>query len=145
MVDFLEGDPLPQIEACLHQYSVVVVTDDSLAYDDLISLGRQCRAKNVGIIHSQSLGVYARIVVDLGAQFPVLDKDGETPSEVNIESISAEGVVHLFKNQNHNIQDGDTVIFQEIVEDESSLKSLNDVEFVVQRVTRTSFEIGDTR
>lgn len=66
IVDFIEGDPLPQIETCLSQYTVVVVTDDSLGYIDLVSLGRLCRAKNVGIILSQTSGVYARIALDLG-------------------------------------------------------------------------------
>lgn len=50
MVDFLESDVLTQVEACLIQYTVVVVTDDVLGYNDLITLGRLCRAKNVAIL-----------------------------------------------------------------------------------------------
>ena len=89
--------------------------------------------------------MFGRIALDLGDEFPILDVDGETPSEVHIESISVEGVVQIFKNQKHNIQDGDTVTFKEVVEEDSLFKSLNDTHFVVSNATRFNFQISGFR
>jgi ubiquitin-activating enzyme E1 len=95
---------------------VVVIADDCLTYADVVQVARLCRTNNVGIVLAQSHGVYGRVATDFGEEFLITDADGEAPSEMTVESIQPDGLVVLFKNQKHNLQDGDTVLFQEIVE-----------------------------
>lgn len=64
--------------------------------------------------------MFGRVVCDFGEGFQIVDKDGEHINELNIESITQQGLVTIFKNQQHTLQEGDTVTFQEVVEDTSS-------------------------
>lgn len=73
----------------------------------------------------------------------MFDKDGENPVDVQIESIEGK-VVTLFKNQKHTLQDGDTVVFQEVVEqDDPEKASLNNQQFTISNVRRHQFEIDE--
>lgn len=79
-----------------------------------------------------------------------MDKDGEEPVEVLIESITVaeKSVVTLVKGFRHPYADGDTVRFAGV----KGMKSLNDesqsINGSLHKITvinSSSFEIGDTR
>lgn len=92
-----------------------MVICDYYSYDDLIDIAEACREHNIGIILGDQYSVYGRVVVDLGENFLVYDKDGEPSQELKVESISVEGVVELTKGSKHTLQDGDVVQFKEVV------------------------------
>lgn len=111
----LLNEKLPTVEADienklkLKDYSVVILTetDDNTA----IAIDNYCRKNNVKFICTNLYGPFARIFNDFGANFPVLDKNGEESVECMISSISNEenAVVKLLAGAKHPYQDGDTI------------------------------------
>lgn len=66
-------------------------------YDELICWSNLCREHKIKLIVSSVEGVYARILVDLGEEHVVLDKNGEEIPDVIIKSIDSEGKVLLLE------------------------------------------------
>lgn len=61
------------------------------------------------VVLAQSRCIFGRVVTAFGEGFTIIDKDGEAPSEMNVENIEGK-VVSIFKNQSHNLSDGDNII-----------------------------------
>ncbi|CAK63716.1 unnamed protein product (macronuclear) [Paramecium tetraurelia] len=97
------------------------------------------KQNKVAVILAQTRNVFARIVTDFGNEFNIIDKDGEQLSEVLIESIQ-NNVVTLFKNQNHNLNENDVVLIQEVKQQEGQQESYNQ-KFQIRNVKRNSFEL----
>lgn len=53
-------------------------------------INRECRSKKVKNIVSYSKGLVARVFVDLGDEFIVVDRDGEELPEIMVKCISKE-------------------------------------------------------
>jgi len=62
-----------------------------------------------------------------------------------LEDISADGVVTVLKGTRHNLQDGDMVIFKEVVGMESSTKNINGSLFNIKVINPTQFSIGSCK
>jgi len=62
-------------------------------YDELICWSNLCREHKIKLIVTSVDGVYGRILVDLGEEHIVLDKNGEEIPDVIIKSIDSEGKV----------------------------------------------------
>jgi predicted RecA/RadA family phage recombinase len=85
------------------------------------------------------MSVYGRVIVDLGDQFNVFDKDGEPPLELKVESIT-DGIVQLPKGQKHSLQDGDIVSFKEVLHEEGAAgEDLNGAELRIKVINKSSF------
>jgi CO dehydrogenase/acetyl-CoA synthase alpha subunit len=72
-------------------------------YDDVIDIANTCRAQGVPVILGESAGIYGRVLVDLGDNFTVYDKDGEATVEIKLDSIDADGLVTIAKPQKHSL------------------------------------------
>jgi molybdopterin/thiamine biosynthesis adenylyltransferase len=85
----------------LKDYTVIFVTE--LPYTDQIKLNNFCRDNKIKFISADCNGPYARLFNDFGSEFEVLDKNGEDPTEVMIESITnaERGMVTLLKGSKH--------------------------------------------
>lgn len=138
----------PESLSNLDSYQLVIATERS--HQELIKLNSYCRSKGIHFIAVDCYGPYGQIFNDFGNQFEVLDKDGEEPVEVLIESITVaeKSVVTLVKGFRHPYADGDTVRFAGV----KGMKSLNDesqsINGSLHKITvinSSSFEIGDTR
>lgn len=121
-----------------------------LPFSDQIRLDNFCRENNIRFISADCHGPYARLCNDFGPSFEVLDKNGEDPTEVMIESISnaERGLVTLLKGSKHPYEDGDVVTLSK-VDGMSNLKeegaSINGTIHSIKVINSRSFLIGDTR
>lgn len=130
---------------------MIVVTE--LMYADQIRLDGYCRENDIRFISTDCYGPYARIYNDFGEGFEVLDKNGEDPVEVMIESISIaeKGVVTLLKGSKHPYEDGDVVTISKVDgmntlnPTEGGEQSINGTVHKIKVINSRSFEIGDTR
>uniref|UniRef100_A0AAX7VBJ1 E1 ubiquitin-activating enzyme n=1 Tax=Astatotilapia calliptera TaxID=8154 RepID=A0AAX7VBJ1_ASTCA len=104
----------PLDENLLLQYQVVVLTDSSL--EDQKRFGELCHSHGIKFIVADTKGLCGQLFCDFGEKFEVLDRDGEMPASVMIQSISKDnpGVVICTDDQKHGLSDGDNVIFSEV-------------------------------
>lgn len=84
---------------------------DVYDYNELICWDNLCRTHSIKLIIANANSVYGRIINDFGAEFKVIDKNGEDIPDVLIKSISGEGVVELLDGQRSQFADGDSIIF----------------------------------
>lgn len=93
---------------------MVILTDSD--YETQVFVDNYCRKNKVKFISADCTGPYARLFVDLGEEFDVLDKNGEETPEMMIKKISNEekGVVTLLTGAKHNLEDNDTIIFNQV-------------------------------
>ncbi|CAD8204909.1 unnamed protein product [Paramecium pentaurelia] len=119
-------------ELNLNDIQVFITQDPKLS----IEISNQ---NKVAVILAQTRNVFARIVTDFGNEFNIIDKDGEQLSEVMIESIQ-NNLVTLFKNQNHNLNENDIILIQEVRQKEGQMESYNQ-KFQIRNVKRNSFEL----
>ncbi|XP_019214768.1 ubiquitin-like modifier-activating enzyme 1 [Oreochromis niloticus] len=131
----------PLDENLLLQYQVVVLTDSSL--EDQKRFGELCHSHGIKFIVADTKGLCGQLFCDFGEKFEVLDRDGEMPASVMIQSISKDnpGVVICTDDQKHGLSDGDKVIFSE-VQGMTELNNMGPVEIKVRG--QYSFSIGDT-
>uniref|UniRef100_A0A3B4GA87 E1 ubiquitin-activating enzyme n=1 Tax=Pundamilia nyererei TaxID=303518 RepID=A0A3B4GA87_9CICH len=129
----------PLDENLLLQYQVVVLTDSSL--EDQKRFGELCHSHGIKFIVADTKGL-CQLFCDFGEKFEVLDRDGEMPASVMIQSISKDnpGVVICTDDQKHGLSDGDKVIFSEV----QGMTELNNMAPVGIKVRPYSFSIGDT-
>jgi sialic acid synthase SpsE len=83
----------------LGEYTIVVQTEQ-LPVEVENRLNAACRDKKVKYLMSYTKGLAARLFVDLGPEFTVVDKDGEEVQEKMIKSIGQEEkcVIELSEN-----------------------------------------------
>eukprot|EP01022_Parablepharisma_sp_SALTPOND_P015993 TRINITY_DN22_c0_g3_i1.p1 TRINITY_DN22_c0_g3~~TRINITY_DN22_c0_g3_i1.p1 ORF type:complete len:4095 (+),score=552.02 TRINITY_DN22_c0_g3_i1:5895-18179(+) len=147
----LMTDPIPpstkDLEAFIkdQKYSVIVVAD--LDYKTTLALSEAARANKVKFILSEARGVCCRVFNDFGETFDALDKDGEEPVEVMIQSITNAnpGVVKTLGGLRHRLETGDEIFLTEV---EGMLgpdkKSINGTRHKVTVIDPFTFSIGDT-
>ncbi len=134
----------------LKDYTVVLATE--LSYSDQNKLDAYCRENKICFISADCFGPYARIYNDFGDEFEVVDKNGEDPTEVMIESITNEekGVVTLLKGSKHPYEDGDVITFSKVdgmnsLAEDAKDRSINGSVHKIKVINSRSFSIGDTR
>jgi hypothetical protein len=112
-----------------------------------VAWSKFCRENKIKLIVSNVCGVYARVMNDFGDSFVVLDKNGEEPIEIVIKNISSEekAIVEVLDGQRHMLEDGDSVIINNIVGMvDSEGKSINGSIHKVTVINKSKFYIGDT-
>jgi len=135
----LAGELSPDI---IKQFGVVIVTNTPL--QQAIGINEACRAAGGCFIMTDTFGVFGSIFCDFGAEFEVADTNGEEPLNSMLSSISQEevGLVTVYDEGRHGLEDGDYVTFSEVV----GMTELNGCEPVPVKVTGPyTFTIGDTR
>ena len=94
-------------------------------------------------------GAYARLFNDFGESFEVLDKNGEDPIEVIVESITNEenGKITLLQGIKHPYEDGDVITINKVegMDLKSGTGSINGTTHKIKVINSRSFSIGDTR
>ncbi|CAD8120224.1 unnamed protein product [Paramecium sonneborni] len=119
-------------EINLNEIQVFITQDPKLASE----ISNQ---NKVAVILAQTRNIFARIVTDFGNEFNIVDKDGEQLSELMINDIQ-NNLVTLFQNQNHNLNENDFVLIQEVRQFEGQNESYNQ-KFQIKNVKRNSFEL----
>ncbi|KAL4506801.1 hypothetical protein ABPG72_001222 [Tetrahymena utriculariae] len=150
----------------LHDYNIVVLTE-VISMKKQILINEFCRSRGIKFISADVLGPWCRLFNDFGDQFEVIDKNGEDPQEVMIKNITnaEKGVVTLLPGVKHPFEDGEHVIFSEVLGmelqqekgkeeaqqmtmmggDEPPKPSINGTIHKIRVINSNSFEIGDTR
>lgn len=128
--------------ALVQQFGVVVLTNVPL--QEAIAINEACRASGTHFIMTDTFGLFGSIFCDFGDQFEVSDINGEDPMNSMLSSITNEvvGVVTVYDEGRHGLEDGDYVTFSEV----GGMAELNGCEAVPIKVTGPyTFTIGDTR
>lgn len=105
-----DHDELSKAPWNLQNMDVVILTEAS--YKTIVSVNEFCRERGIKFISSDCYGVFGRVFNDFGSEFDVLDKNGNELKEMLIKKISSEekGVVTLYENQKHDLEDGDECV-----------------------------------
>ncbi|KAL3853736.1 hypothetical protein ACJMK2_017251 [Sinanodonta woodiana] len=125
----------------LKEFHVVVLTNSSL--DEQIELGTFCHQKGIKFIVADTRGLFGQIFCDFGADFVVIDTDGEQPVSNMIASVTRdkEGVVTCLDEARHGYEDGQYVTFSEV----QGMTELNGCPPIKIKVLGPyTFSIGDT-
>jgi ubiquitin-activating enzyme E1 len=122
----------------LKDYKVVVLTDTSLK--DQITIADYCHANGIYVVIADTFGLFGSIFTDFGANFTCGDPTGENPHSGIVAGIDEEGVVTVFDETRHGLEDGDFVTFQEV----EGLTGINDADPLKISVKGPyTFSIGD--
>ncbi|CAD8207678.1 unnamed protein product [Paramecium octaurelia] len=124
------------------QFDIAILTD-VYDYNELICWDNLCRAHQIKLIIANANSVYGRIINDFGAEFKVIDKNGEDIPDVLIKSISADGVVELLDGQRSQFADGDSIIFLEVQGMKAGEQSINNQLLKIQTISMKKFKIMD--
>ena len=98
--------------AGLKQYKVVVLTDTPLK--DQLVISDFCHKNGIYLVITDTFGLFGTIFTDFGKNFTCGDPTGENPVSGIIAGIDEEGVVTVFDETRHGLEDGDFVTFQEV-------------------------------
>jgi ubiquitin-activating enzyme E1 len=104
----------------LKQYQVVVLTDTPLK--DQLVIADFCHKNGIYLVITDTFGLFGTIFTDFGANFTCGDPTGENPLSGIVAGIDEEGVVTVFDETRHGLEDGDFVTFQEV----EGLEGIND-------------------
>ncbi|ORZ36115.1 hypothetical protein BCR44DRAFT_1479631 [Catenaria anguillulae PL171] len=139
-VTVLDGD-LSDL-ARLAQFQVVVCA--GLPLHKCIEINNYTHANGIKFLAVDTRGLAALGFCDFGADFEIIDTNGEQPVQGMIAAISADakdGVVTCLDETRHGLEDGDFVTFTEI----QGMDKLNDCEpRKVKVLGPYTFSIGDT-
>ncbi|XP_074650739.1 ubiquitin-like modifier-activating enzyme 6 [Tubulanus polymorphus] len=126
----------------LKKYQCVVLTEVSLKV--AIKVNDYCRTQQppIKFILGQVYGVFGSVFCDFGAEFEVMDTDGEESRENFISTITKAnpGVVTCLDDIRHGLETGDVVTFKEV----RGMEALNGRMFPVKVMSPFSFTICDT-
>uniref|UniRef100_A0A915EAW6 SUMO-activating enzyme subunit 1 n=1 Tax=Ditylenchus dipsaci TaxID=166011 RepID=A0A915EAW6_9BILA len=130
--------PNPLSEDDIKNFDLVIVTDAS--FDSQLEIDGWARKNGKRFISSDARGLFAYVFVDFGLQFCITDENGEACKEVILEHINCEtGDVYTLGNTMHGFEDGDHVVFSEVV----GASELNNLDPVPIRVLNSyTFNIG---
>jgi molybdopterin/thiamine biosynthesis adenylyltransferase len=100
------------VELCA-KHRVVVCTETD--YDTAVEINAACRDAGAAFIRGDVRGIFGSLFCDFGAEFDVLDVDGEEPHSCIIASVSNETtpMVTCVDDDRVELQDGQRVIFTE--------------------------------
>ena len=110
-----------------------------------------CRKTKSAFITAYNNGLFGKIFTDFGAEFTVIDKDGEELQEVMIKNIAYDEekdatIVTLLEGFKHIYEDNDHAAFKEVLgmkKIEDNEKSINDVTVSVKVINPSSFIISE--
>jgi len=131
---------------------VVVLTDMyQISPEDVHTINTACRANKTAFINAMQNGLFGKVFNDFGAEFLVLDKDGEELQEVMIKDISFDDatqttVVKLLDGFKHRFADNDQVSFKEVLgmtKLDDPEKSINDAVVTIRVINPSSFTIDE--
>merc|ERR1711936_487212 len=130
-------------EEMVKEHSVVVLTNSNM--EEQLKVNEWCRSASpsIAMIVADVKGLYAQVFTDFGPKFTVVDTTGEQPVNAMIASITKEesGVVTALDEARHGLEDGDVVMFTEVM----GMTEINSREFPVKVLGPYTFSIGDTR
>jgi len=129
------------------KYSVIVVCD--LPFPVTLALAEFARINKIKFILAECKGVSCRVFNDFGETFEALDKDGEEPIEVMIQSISTAnpGLVKTLGGARHKLTTNDEIFLSEVegmTDKNNPKKSINGTRHKVTVIDPFTFTIGDT-
>lgn len=122
-------------------FNVVVLTDS--CREEQLNIGEFCHQQNIKFIAANTHGVFGSIFCDFGAEFPVVDTNGEQVLSVMVSAVSheEEAIVTCLDERRHGFEDGDFVTFQEVC----GMTELNDcAPRKIEVKGPYTFSIGDT-
>ncbi len=127
-----------------HKYSVIIVADADKK--TTMALADFARAHKVKFVLAEAKGLCCRVFTDFTDSFEVLDKDGEEPVEVMIQSITKAnpGMVKTLGSQRHRLETGDEIFLTEVEGMLVGAKSINGTRHKVTVIDPFTFSIGDT-
>lgn len=125
-------------EEFLKEFSVICVAQSN-SLSELKRISNVCHANKIHLIVGEVRGLFGGIFVDLGSNFQVLDKNGETPKTAYIESITHDdpGLVTVVESARHDLEDGDVVQINEV----QGMTEVNNREFTVKVTGGFTFSI----
>lgn len=131
-------------EALVHAHDVVVLVGHSRAEASAVSAWARSRSPAPARVCWTSVnGLFGFVCNDFGAQFDVLDTTGENPRTAVIANIVPNGdetLVSCVDDERIDFEEGDIVKLVEI----DGMDGIDEVEFTVKDVQKTSFKIGST-
>ncbi|POS85648.1 ubiquitin-activating enzyme E1 [Erysiphe pulchra] len=104
------------------QYQVVILTDTPLK--DQLIISQYLHEKGIYLVITETFGLFGYIFCDFGSNFQVIDPTGETPVSGIVAGIDESGLVSALDETRHGLEDGDYVVFTELV----GLEALNSAE-----------------
>lgn len=122
----------------LKNYTVVVLTESTT--EEQLEFGQFCHDNDIKFLVAETRGVFGQIFCDFGANFEVVDTDGESALSAMISGINEEGCVTTLDEQRHGFEDGMVVTFSEV----TGMSEVNGVEFTIKVLGPYTFSIGDT-
>lgn len=98
-----------------------------------MAINDACRSSGTRFIMTDTFGLFGSIFCDFGDEFEVSDVNGEDPMTSLLSSVSAEevGLVTVYDEGRHGLEDGDYVTFTEV----GGMVELNGCEPVPIKVT----------
>jgi ubiquitin-activating enzyme E1 len=122
----------------LKLFKVVVLTDTPLK--DQLLIADFCHKNGIYLVITDTFGLFGTIFTDFGANFTCGDPTGENPVSGIVAGIDEEGVVTVFDETRHGLEDGDFVTFQEV----DGVEGINDAAPLKITVKGPyTFSIGD--
>ena len=81
-----------------------------------MAINDACRTSGTRFIMTDTFGLFGSIFCDFGDEFEVSDVNGEEPMTSLLSSVSAEekGLVTVYDEGRHGLEDGDYVTFTEV-------------------------------
>ncbi|EDV25158.1 uncharacterized protein TRIADDRAFT_25768 [Trichoplax adhaerens] len=129
-------------EDFLTHFKVIILVQASLSQQ--LKIGEFAHESSIAFLVADTRGLFGQVFCDFGAQFQVLDTNGERPISCLVSSITkdSEGVVTCADEQRHGLEDGDYVTFKEI----RGMVELNDGKpRKIKTLGPYTFSIGDTK
>jgi ubiquitin-activating enzyme E1 len=131
-VNILPGNLTPDK---LAPFKVVVFSHAPLP--TLLEMNDYTHERGIAFISTSTHGLFGSLFCDFGPSFLVVDQNGENPITGMISSITPDGLVTMMEEGRHGLEDGDTIVFQEV-----DGLDVNEREFKVEVKTADTFSIG---
>lgn len=125
----------------LCKYRAVVLTNSSL--EEQLRISELTHPADIALIVADTRGLFAQVFCDFGANFTVVDTNGEPCANAMVASITrdTEALVTCVDDTRHGLEDGDYVTFSEV----QGMTELNGCEPMKVKVLGPyTFTIGDT-
>jgi ubiquitin-activating enzyme E1 len=122
----------------LKQFKAIVLTDTPLK--DQLVIAEYCHKNGIYLVVADTFGLFGYIFTDFGKKFAIGDPTGENELGGIVAGIDDEGVVTVFDETRHGLEDGDFVRFTEV----QGMTGINDhPPFKITVKGPYTFSIGD--
>lgn len=140
-VDVTTSD-VPLSQELVQQHDVVVLIGHTHAEASAASTWCRSRKTPARLIWCASMGLFGFVCNDFGEGFVVNDTTGENPRSAIVADIIAgtDTLVSCVDDQRIDFEEGDVVKFVDV----EGMDGIEEAEFKVKDVQKTSFKIGDT-